>query len=353
LASGQNIILQGLRKLKYLAQANMIGAFAGLVFSIPLYYFYGSEGVVPAIVISSFVSLFIAIFYSKKVAIKSFPATKKETLLEGKDMLRLGFMLSLSGLISVGASYLLRIYISNTGSIEDVGLYNAGFAIIGTYVGLVFTAMGTDYFPRLSNIAHDNSKAKELINQQAEIAILILAPILVIFLVFINWVIILLYSQKFVAINEMLLWATLGMFFKAASWSVGYLFLAKGDSKLFFWSELLANFYVLVLGVFGYHYFGLEGLGVSFLVSYVLLFFQVFFIAKKYYAFNFNTVFCKIFFIQIFIGVCCFIAVKFITNSYVYMVGSFLILISVWFSYKELNKRLNITEIISNLKNKL
>ena len=111
-------------------------------------------------------------------------------------MLKMGLMLSLSGLISTGASYIVRVFISKTGSLDDVGLYNAGFAIIGTYVGLVFTAMSTDYYPRLSGVAHDNDKANLLINQQAEIAILIIAPILTVFIIFINWAVILLYSRE-------------------------------------------------------------------------------------------------------------------------------------------------------------
>ena len=69
-------------------------------------------------------------------------------------MLSLGFVISMSGLISLGASYIVRIYISNTGGVDDVGLYNAGFALINTYVGLVFTAMGTDYYPRLAAVAN-------------------------------------------------------------------------------------------------------------------------------------------------------------------------------------------------------
>jgi O-antigen/teichoic acid export membrane protein len=158
-------------------------------------------------------------------------------------MLQMGFMISLSGLLAVGASYIVRIFISRTGGVEQVGLYNAGFAIINTYVGLVFTAMATDYYPRLSAVAHDNRLCKQTINQQAEIAILILAPILVVFLTFINWVVILLYSRQFIAVNGMIYWAALGMFFKAASWSIAFIFLAKGSSKLFFWNELIANIY--------------------------------------------------------------------------------------------------------------
>jgi O-antigen/teichoic acid export membrane protein len=54
LTSGQDVLLQGMRKLKYLAKANMLGSFVGLVISAPLYYYYRIDGIVPAIIFSFF-----------------------------------------------------------------------------------------------------------------------------------------------------------------------------------------------------------------------------------------------------------------------------------------------------------
>jgi len=89
-------------------------------------------------------------------------------------MLKMGFFISLQGLLSVGASYLVRIFISNKGGLDDVGLFTAGFAIINTYVGLIFTAMGTDYYPRLSAVNSGSEEFNKTINQQAEISLLLL-----------------------------------------------------------------------------------------------------------------------------------------------------------------------------------
>ena len=100
-------------------------------------------------------------------------------------MLKFGLMISLSGLLTLSVAYLLRIYISQLNGIEQVGLYSAGFTILNTYVGLIFSALGTDFFPRLSSVAQDNKLCKQLINQQSEITILIMAPILIIFIVLI------------------------------------------------------------------------------------------------------------------------------------------------------------------------
>jgi len=352
LTNGQLVLLQGMRKLQYLAKANVYGSALGLIITIPLYYKWGVDAIVPGIIITSLISLAMSLFFSSRIKIQPVKVSKVRTIAEGKNMLMMGFMISLSGLIGLGASYLLRIFISNTGGVAQVGLYSAGFTIIGTYVGLVFTAMSTDYYPRLSGIAYDNQKATNMINQQAEIAILILAPILCVFLVFINWVVILLYSTKFVAVNGMIHWAALGMFFKAASWSIAIIFLAKSASKLFFWNELITNIYLLGFNILGYKYGGLDGLGISFLLSYFLYFVQVYMITHRKYAFKLDKSFIKIISLQLLIAIGCFFIVKLIITPYSYIGGTFLILISAIFSLHELNKRMDLKQILSTIKKK-
>ena len=350
LTSGQNVLLQGMRQLKFLAQANLIGSVIGLLISVPLYYFYRIDGIVPALIISSFGSLIIAWSFSLRIKTAPIKVNKQETLAEGKSMLTMGFMLSLSGLISTAASYIIRAYISNTGSLDDVGLYNAGFAIIGSYVGLIFTAMSTDYYPRLSGIAQDNSKAKELMNQQAEIALLIMGPILCVFLIFANWAVILLYSTKFTPINGMIQWSALGMYFKAASWSIAFIFLAKGAANLFLWSEFIANVYILLLNMAGYHFFGLNGLGISFMMGYFLYLIQVYIITRKKYDFSFNRLFFHLFFIQFLLGLGCFFIIVFVSTPWSYILGTTFIGISIYHSFRELNKRLDLKGAIINIK---
>lgn len=351
LTSGQLAILQGMRKLQYLAKASLSGSALGLIITIPLYYRFGIKGIVPAIIFTSVISLLLSYYFAKKVKIESVKVSLVSTLAEGKNMLILGFMISLSGLTALGASYIVRIFISKTGSVEQVGLYTAGFAIINTYVGLVFTAMGTDYYPRLSAVAHSNELCKQAINQQAEIALLILAPILMVFLVFIKWVTIILYSNKFIAIDEMIHWAALGMFFKAATWSIGYILLAKGASKIFFWNELFGNIYLLGLNILGYHFLGLTGLGISFMVGFMIYSIQVFVISKIKYQFSFDSAFFHIFAFQFLLAISCFTIVKFVGKPYSYFTGMGLIIISVWYSYKELDKRLGIKSIITSFRN--
>ena len=350
LSSGQLVILQGLRKIRYLANANLTGAFLGLFVSIPMYYLWGVDGIVPAIIAMSLVNMLRTWYFARKIKLEKVEVTRKTTLVEGKQMLIMGFLLSMSGLMTTGAAYILRIFISNTGGVDQVGLYSAGFAIINTYVGMVFTAMGTDYYPRLSAVAGDNTKATQTINQQAEITLLILAPILVVFMVFINWAVILLYSTQFTGVNGMIQWAALGMYFKAASWSIAFILLAKGASKLFFWNELITNIYLLGFNILGYKYGGLDGLGISFLAAYFVYLVQVFFLSRIKYNFSLGKNFIKIFTIQVVLGVLGFLIVKYTNKPVSYILGSMVILVSGLYSLWELNKRLDLKNLLNRFR---
>ena len=346
LSSGQMVLLQGMRKLQFLAKASLAGSILGLCVTVPLYYLFGIKGIVPAIIVNSAITLGSSWYFARKTEISNAPISNATAFQEGKEMVTMGLMISLSGIIELGASFIVRIFIGRTGGVEQVGLYSAGFAIINTYVGLIFVAMATDYYPRLSAVAYSNELCKNNINQQAEIALLILTPIIILFFVFIQIVVIILYSNKFTPVYSMIQWAALGMLFKAVSWANCYIILAKGDSKLFFWSELIGSVYMLGLNILGYHLFGLTGLGGSFMVGYIFYFIQIFIISKLKYQFSFNSYFVRIFIVQLLLAISCFIMVNSIEKPYSYFPGMAFVLISAWYSFTELDKRLGLKSII-------
>jgi O-antigen/teichoic acid export membrane protein len=304
------------------------------------------------LLITAVFTFLTAQYFGNKVKKVQVGVSNTDIRREGKGMMLMGFMLSLSGIMVLGESYVIRIFINATGGVEEVGLYNAGIALISTYVGLLFTAMETDYYPRLSAVAQDNKMANQLVNQQTEIALLILAPVLIAFMVFIDWVIIILYSSEFLAVNVMIYWAFLGMFFKVPAWVIGFIFIAKGKSRLFFWNELASNLYLLLFNIIGYYFWGLMGLGISFLVSYALYLVQVYLIARNKYGFRFQSGFAKIFLLPFLLGWVCLAGILFLEGAWVYALGMPIILFSSWYSFKELDRRLGIKDLIQGYLNK-
>jgi O-antigen/teichoic acid export membrane protein len=352
ISTGQGVVLRGMRQLNYMARSSLSGAVIGLAISVPIYYQWGIDGIVPAIIVSSIANLMRTWYFARKVKIEKVEVNRETTINEGKDMLAMGFMLSISGLYVLAKNYGLRAYISNMGGLEEVGLYSAGFAIVNTYVGMVFTAMSTDYYPRLAAVAHVNSDARKLINQQAEIAILILGPIIAIFIVFIGWIVLILYSDKFLPINDMIQWAIIGIFFKATSWAMGFIFLAKGKPKMFMVNELIGGTITFMCHVLGYLFGGLTGLGIGFLIGYLYYMFQVYFVSKYYFEFKFEKDFLIIATVQLSLAVSTFIIVSILPNPAFYFAGIPMILVSSIYSFTELNKRIGIASILKSFLKK-
>jgi O-antigen/teichoic acid export membrane protein len=350
LTNGSFVVLQGLSKIQYLAKANLYGNLLGLLISLPLFYFFNIDGIVPSIVLSSFISMMVAFYFRSKIKIEHVRLTNKEVFAEGKQLIVLGFSLSLIGLLTTLSSYLLQVFISNYKSVTEVGLYSAGFTILNTYVGVIFTAMATDYYPRLAKVCHDNGLVKKLVIEQSIIAVLLLTPIIVLFLIFAPSVIRLLYSKEFLPIVPLVCWGILGMIIKAVSWSMGYILIAKGDSNTFIKTSIGFNSLFLIINLIGYYFYGLEGLGITFFINYIIHFFGLKIITAKKYDFNFDNEFYKLFLYCVVICVTTFLCLNIELVLLKYILFSILILISIWFSFVQLNEKLNFNDYFSKNK---
>jgi O-antigen/teichoic acid export membrane protein len=348
LNSGQLVVLQGSRKISLLAKANLLGSITGLFTTIPLYFIWGIDGIVPSLVIAGLTSLITSYYFRKKVYVEKIRVSKVRSIAEGKEMLKMGFLISMSGFMTLGFSYLVRLFITHEGSITEVGLYNAGFTIISTYVGLIFTAMSTDYYPRLSAVADDANKANETINDQIEIALIILGPVIVVFILFIRLIIQLLYSDQFLDASIMIVWAALGMFFRAVGWSIGFYFLAKGTNKLFFWNELIANIYLTLINITGYYFWGLSGLGYSFVLIYFIYLIQVFVVTKIKFEFTFRKNVILILLKQLFFSAIGML-ILYNLNGFTFFLASAVLLIANFiYSYYLLKIRVDFMDLFKN-----
>jgi O-antigen/teichoic acid export membrane protein len=344
---GQSAALRGTRRIKDTAKAGALGSVFGLIISIPLYYFYRINGIVPAVILSSFVGLFLSWYFSRKIKTIPVQLSYKESYTAGKAMVKLGLAQTVNVLIGNGITYLLIAFISNRGGMSDVGLYNAGWSITNQYVGLVFTAMVVDFYPRLSGVHTNNLKVNEMINQQAEIAILMIAPIMLLYLSSLPLLVPILYTKKFLLIIPFTQWVVLGMLLKTASWPMSYIPLAKGDSKFYFFLEgIFNNGLQLIAFIVCYYFFGLEGIGIAFFIIYILYFALIVFIGKKRYHVSYTKTFIKMFIFQLLLCTVAFLIAYFFKYPIGYISGGILLIVSSLYSYKELNKRIDLKDFV-------
>lgn len=346
LSNGELSILQGQKYIKKIAFATIISSVVGLFVGVPLYYYLGYDGIIPAMLV---LSLSIYIFYKYNTArISSSKVTVgwQESVPLAKRMISLGVIMMLSNLLGTLATYILNSFISNFGSIRDVGLFQAASSITNQYVGLVFTAMSLEFFPRLSAICANNEEVRTLVNRQSEIVIFIIAPLVLLLIVTSPIVIRVLLTPDFLSLIPVIRWLSLGIFFKAIAFPMSYISFSKGDRKTFFWLEGAANIYVLLINIFFYNYWGVVGLGVSYCLLSIIQCIIYVIVTKRLYGFYHNFDFIKVVsVISVLIVVTFFLS--FLKDEILSYSSMFLLfIICLVYCFKELEKRVGIWENI-------
>jgi PST family polysaccharide transporter len=286
-SQGQAALVQGMRRIADLARMNVLGAFYGTVFSIPIIYVYRDQGIVPSLVCVAGMSILTSWWYARKVRVEHVAMDWREFLSRTSALLKLGVVLMLSGLMAMGTMYLVRITLLRSqwptplNGIEAAGFYQAAWGFGGLYIGFIVQAMGTDFYPRLTAVANDHPQCNRLVNEQAEIGLLLAVPGIIATLTIAPLVVQIFYSAKFGPAVEILRWICLGMVLRVASWPMGFVLLAKGARKIFFWVELGSNCIYLGLIWLGMKTFGLEGTGVAFFSLYVITSIGLYLIVRR------------------------------------------------------------------------
>jgi len=268
ISGGEMAVLKATRQLGALARIQVASAIGGVVLSIPIYYFWNHRGVVPAIVLIALQNMIVTTRYS----MSRYPYNirwKRQMYHDGLDMVKLGIAFVLAAAIGSGSEMLVRSYLNVEGGMDDVGFYNAAYMITITYAGMVFSAMETDFFPRLSGVSHDIGLTNETVNKQMEVSLLMLSPMLVALLTALPALIPLLFSNEFLPIVAMAQVAVLAMYFKVLTLPVAYITLARGHSLAFLFLET-AYFVVFVIAVAaGFSKWSIYGTGIAIVVAHV------------------------------------------------------------------------------------
>lgn len=343
--SGHYALLQGLRRIKDMAFAKIIGSILGLIVVVPCYILGGIQGIVPSLILSTTLSLVISLYFSKKIHLPKVKLDFRQTISIGRTTLILGLMMMLTSLMVNLTELITKSYITSVGGLSDVGLYQASWAINTQYLGLVFTAMATDYFPRLTQIMgikNNTTNINSAVNQQSEIALIILIPLICVMLIFLPTVIQLLYTKEFIAIVPMTKLLLIGALIKAGSWAISYMFLSAGDGKVYIFNEVAINLISLPLYLISYSYGGLIAIGYAFIVIYSIYFSWVLLIAYRKYRFRFSDSFLRILTLGLVASVLT-ANLDLIDDLLTYViVTTVLLLVIIVFSYIELNNRIKI-----------
>ncbi len=268
-SGGQAALLQGMRRISDMARMGMLGAIFGTVISIVLVYFFGENGIVPSIISVAAMTVLTSWWYSRKVQIQTQPVTISQWRQETGALLKLGVAFNASNILTMGAAYAIRLIVLRKVSFEAAGLYQSAWAIGGLYVGFILQAMVADFYPRLTAVAKDDGECNRLVNEQAEISLLLAGPGVMASMTFAPLVIAAFYTTKFAPAVEPLRWICFGMALRVIAWPMGFIVLAKGVQSIFFWTEVAATAVHVGLAFLLVSYFGLAGATMAFFGLYI------------------------------------------------------------------------------------
>lgn len=351
-SEGQLAILKGMRQLRALAKASMIGSVVGLLSAVPFYYFFGEGGIVPSLIITAFASLFFSNLYVRRIKYENTKLSLKEVIKEGSPMVKMGVALMLVGFIGSVFDMIVASYISRQGSLADVGFYNAGATIISGYFGIIITAMSTDYYPRISAVHNENDKLQEEMNRQSETGLIMIFPLVVLFVFLSPFFVNILYSSEFISTNDYTDYAMIGTVIIVVSNCMGMILLAKQASNIFILSVLGQRIILIGVYLLGYKYYGLTGLGFAHIATGVVHIIFMTVILRRFYNIHLAGRVYKLLIVVISVTIIT-VFTRTINHAILkYTAGSILLLASCLFAVVYMKNKMNLN-ILAALKNKL
>lgn len=286
----QRALLTGMRRVGDIARMTVISSLVGALVGIAAIYYLGETGIILLVLSAPLVGLVASHFYVAKLPrIQSKRLPFHEVKQQWRTLLKLGFAFMVAGLAMPVGQLAVRAMVQNQLGLDSLGYFQASWAISMTYIGFVLGAMGTDYYPRLTAVISDHKKVIRLVNEQAEVAILLAGPVLLAMMALAPWVITRLYSDEFTASISVLRWQILGDTLKIISWPMGFIILASGRGKLFVMTEMFAACVFVVATWACMPWLGIDATGVAFFLMYLSYFPLLMVVARLLVGFSFSN----------------------------------------------------------------
>lgn len=346
-------ILQGLREMKHFVLASVWGYLLGFLITIPMVYFGGQNSVVYVIIINS-VTLFLSTnYYFRKIKYRYIKNSFSEVLRKGKKIVQLGSYMTFTTIVATLTLYIIRQYILTHDSMEGVGIFQASWSLAIIYIGIISNAMGADYYPRLAMISDNDSRLNILTNEQTMVTLLIGSPVVILMLLFMPVSVRILYSESFLEGLSIFQWMIIGVFSKLLTQPLGYVLLVKEKGIKYIVSS--SSWYVgyILCVIFTWKLWGIETLGISFLLVSLLDIVITYFLAYQTIHFLWSRGNKIIIGFYAFFSLFAFCSVKLLDGYLQIVCNVFTIILVCVFSLYKLNEIANLKAVFKYCQNKL
>jgi antigen flippase len=357
LSTGERAILQGRRKLRELALGQVVGALVGAIMGVLIVYLFKFEGIAWYL-LSTSLFMYLTYFYQVHITNKDLNRPTKmlsalDQRTETKGLVKLGLAFLVTVLAGSAVSYAERLLIIRSLDVEGVGIYQSAWSLVNMSFNLVLLAMTTDFYPRLVTIASDQKAVNRTVNEQVELALLAALPVLLVLYVFSPILLELLYSASFLSGSALCRWLAISCFFRVLCWPLGYIIIAKGDNRLFMISSIFWEVIQVPILLVCMYYWKLEGIGITYVISYFLVTIGSTLITAHYYDFKWSNKALKSMGIALLMIVVVVLADKLqLPRVFFYSIGVLGIVLSTWRFIHFIQSKFEIS-IIDQIKSRL
>lgn len=282
-------ILKGVHRLYKVAMYTLWTSVLGLVISVPFYYFMGVAGIFPSIFLTSLLQMVVLLCYSTPLYKYRIAPMSRKVLGDGIAMVKFGLGYILAAIMGSGSIWLVCKALIDIGNDRVVGIYSTGYFLMNLLPGILFAAIDSDFYPRLSATNKDVAATNRLVNEQAEVQLLMQAPMLMAYSLALPLLVPLFYDYELIAAVPMTQLAMFGMLVRTMTYPMSYLPLSRGDSKVYMIQEGIYDVLFTLLVIAGYLFGGLLGVGAAMAVAFVADWMVVYAITGYKYSFRFTS----------------------------------------------------------------
>ncbi len=274
--------LNAYHRVKALAKYGIANGLIGAAVAILCVCIWQRRGIVPAILVGAIFTWASATYFVRReVGPVRIKPTRQETLKAASALLRFGGPYTGSALMGTGVQLALPMLVLHLLNADGVGYYRAATAISVNYLGFLVIAMGQDYYPRVSAAKDRPEELVTLINQQHRLVMLLAVPMVLGTLALVPYLVPIVFSSKFMPAVDVLEWQLIGDLLKFSSWTMSFAILARCGSSVFLLTESIGGLVTITSTWLAVKWFGLTGLGISFLATYVVYYILVWLILRR------------------------------------------------------------------------
>lgn len=198
-----------------------------------------------------------------------------------KKFSKFSLMLLVSVLTMQMSQIVIRNIIETHNSWVEVGYWQAVTKVSDAYLQFITIVLANYYLPRLSGL-HLRSEIKKEVGLAYKFSMPLLILMSISVFLCRDWIILLLFSPKFLPMKEYFTWQLVGDAFKIAAYISSYIVVARAKTRIYIAAEIFQAGMLLLLCLFFIGKYGAVGATYAYCINYIIYFAICLYFCRSY-----------------------------------------------------------------------